>query len=134
MQHWYVYHSTETMGHGYASTGSSSVYSTTLQPKLCFGDVIWVVEGDMSSPRQFALVDCFKHENTKYPPFANGYDGFKLRILGKSLLKTPVPLQKEEEWFAHLHKNYITKQRFFRRLNDEPFVVAGLMKASGIEF
>lgn len=132
MQNWYVYHSTEKMGHSYAASDPSSVYSTTLQPKLCFGDVIWVVEGDKNSPRQFALADCFRYKDTKYPPFESGYDAFKLRLMGISLLQKPVPLRKEDEWFSNLHKKCITKQRFFERLSDE--AVAGLQKASGIEF
>lgn len=134
MQHWYVYHSAETMGHAYASTEPASVYSTTLQPKLCFGDALWVVEGDTNFPRQFALVDCFRYEDTKYPPFLGGYDGFKLRVIGTSLLKLPIPLKKEDDWFSRLHKMYITKQKFFSRLSDEPDVVAGLQKVSGVEF
>lgn len=134
LQHWYVYHSTETMRHSYASTGSSSVYSTTLQPKLCFGDAIWVIEGDTSTPRKFALVDCFRYEDTKYPPFSNGYDAFKLRVVGTSLLKHTIPLQKEGEWFSRLHSKYITKQRFFERLSSEPEVIVALQKISGIAF
>lgn len=133
MQHWYVYHSAETMGHSYASTGSSSVYISKAQPKLCFGDVIWVVEGDTSTPRNFALVDCFHYEDTKYPPFASSYKGFQLQVLGTSVLKAPIPMLKDDEWFSQLHAKYITKQRFFERLANAPQIIAGLQKVSGIE-
>lgn len=122
------------MGHSYAATGLSSVYSSRSQPKLCFGDAIWVIEGDTSSPRKFALVDCFRYKDTKYPPFSRDYDSFKLQILGSSLLKSSIPLRKEDEWFAHLHVKYITKQKFFELLATEPQVVAGFHKVSGIEF
>jgi hypothetical protein len=122
------------MGHSYAATGLSSVYSFKSHLKLCFGDSIWVIEGDTSSPRKFALVDCFRYKDTKYPPFSSGYDSFKLQIIGSSLLKSSIPLKKEDEWFAHFHAKYITKQKFFELLANEPQVVAGFQKVSGIEF
>ena len=122
------------MGHAYTKTGTASVYSTTLQPKLCFGDFLWVVEGDTSVPRQFALVDCLRYEDTKHPPFPAGYSDFKLRVIGTSLLKIPVPLKKEDDWFSRLHKRYITKQKFFSRLTGDPEVLAGLQQVSGVEF
>lgn len=135
MQHWYVYHSIETMKHAYATTGLCAVYSTKIQRQLCFGDAIWVIEGDMSTPRQFSLVDCFRYEDTVYPPFGNGYDEFKLCFIGKSsLLKKVVPLSKSKSWFDELHGRYITKQRFFSLLTSEPQVVAGLQDTAGIAF
>lgn len=68
MQHWYVYHSMNTMGHSYNSIGQSAAYSTKEQRKLCLNDVIWVIEGNMGNPKEFSLVDCFHYSSTDYPP------------------------------------------------------------------
>lgn len=130
--HWYVYHSQKAMGHSYASIGASVVYSTKKQPKLCLGDVVWVVEGDSSTPTEFALVDCFKVHMADTPPFPPGYGKFQLKAMGeRSLLSKPFRLGAEMEWFEELHSRYITKQRFFHSLGGEPNILDGLLTASG---
>ncbi|MBB5188533.1 hypothetical protein HNQ57_002815 [Zhongshania antarctica] len=114
MQHWYVYHSQETMSHPYASLGEHAVYSKQNQPKLCFNDVIWVVEGDSSTPKNFTLVDCFQYKNSEYPPFKAEYSAFKLKVSDTtSLLESAISLSKDIPWFEDLHQRFITKQRFF---------------------
>lgn len=130
MQHWYVYHSIETMGHPYES-GVSAVYTTSEQRKLCFGDIIWVIEGDIGKHKQFRLVDCFRNNEQKYPPFPIGYTKFRLKVSGEvSLLKGPIPLSKEYEWFSELHSKFITKQKFFNVLTLQ--ISDGLLNTSGI--
>lgn len=131
MQHWYVYHSVETMGYSYESLARSVVYSTSEQKKLCFGDVIWVIEGDSSKHKQFRLVDCFKNDEQKYPPFNGRYSKFKLEVSSKlSLIEEPITLNKESGWFLELHSKFVTKQRFFETL---PLSISnGLLSVSGI--
>jgi len=129
MQHWYVYHSTETMGHPYRSLGESAVFSKNEVPKLLLGDSIWVIEG----PKDFTLVDCFIYTETDDPPFRADYGGFKLKLAGdRSLLASELPLDKGNAWFKDLHSRFITKQRFFDRLTDEH--VEGLQVVSGVSF
>ncbi len=135
MQHWYIYHSVKTMRHDYATLGISAVYSKNNQPKLCLHDIIWVVEGSIEKPTQFRLVDCFQYSSNEYPPFSGDYAEFKLRILGKeSLLKDTVLLDTKVEWFSKLHKNYITKRKFFCLLSSEPDVIKGFQDASSVRF
>lgn len=131
LQHWYVYHSTEIMGYDYSSLKSSAVYSTSAQPKLCFNDVIWVIEGDKSNPKNFKLVDCFINKEQRYPPFSADYAQFKLKAIGeKSLIKEPIKLSKEDKWFAELHSRFITKQKFFSVLPQPIFIK--LLNVSGV--
>jgi hypothetical protein len=117
----------------YSSLGEPAVYSTTRQPKLCKGDVIWVVEGDDSQPMQFRIVDCFTLSHCddvpRHGPF---FSTFKLKCVGaKSLLTRPVELSKESmPWFRELHERFLTKQRFFDRLG--PAIVAGLVGTAAI--
>ena len=135
MQNWYVYHSEERMGHSYVSLDGHAVYSAANQPKLCFDDVIWVVEGDSNKPKSYYLVDCFHYRDTDYPPFPSGYSDFKLKVAGEgTLLNETVELSKGNEWFSTLHGKFITKQRFFSRMDEFPEVVAGLQDVSGISF
>ena len=120
------------MGYDYSSLESSAVYSTSNQQKLCFNDVIWVIEGDKSNPKKFMLVDCFINKEQKYPPFPAGYTQFKLKAIGEgSLIKEPVELSKEDEWFAQLHSKFITKQKFFTVLPQ--LIVEGLINVSSVK-
>jgi hypothetical protein len=135
MKHWYSYHSEKTMGHTYGSTGRSAMYLTRAQKKLEVGDIIWVVEGNIRIPARFSLVDCFKYDDAEFPPFAPSYSKFVIRILGyNSLLPSPVPLNRADKWFFTLHGRFITKQKFFSCLEEEPELVEGLCTASGIKF
>lgn len=135
MQHWYSYHSEKTMGHTYASAGGLSMYLTQASKKLESGDIIWVVEGNNNSPKLFFLVDCFKYVDAELPPFAPSYSRFAIRILGRhSLLRHPILLNHADKWFSDLHGRFITKQKFFHRLEKEPELVEGLCTASGIRF
>ena len=135
MRHWYSYHSEKTMGHTYASTGSSSMYLSRVPQKLEADDIIWVIEGDNRTPKRFSLVDCFEYSDTEFPPFAPSYSRFAIRILGHhSLLKGPVLLNRADKWFFDLHGGFITKQKFFSCLEGEPGLIAGLCTASGIKF
>jgi hypothetical protein len=120
------------MGYEYSSLGSSSVYSTTLQNKLCFGDMIWVVEGDASNPTNFRLVDCFKNKSQEYPPFPRDYSKFKLKVIGAhSLLNGPIVLNKDQEWFSELHAKFITKRKFFALLPSN--IVNGLISFANLK-
>jgi hypothetical protein len=133
MNHWLVYHSQRTMQHSYASLAEHAVYSTKEQTKLCFGDVIWVIEGSMFQPTQYSLVDCFRYTDTRYPPFPFPYSSFKLKILGKeSLLSGAVSLDIGSGWQRTVHSRFLTKQRFFVWLQNEPDIAAGLIAAAGI--
>ncbi|MEO7622688.1 MAG: hypothetical protein ABIS30_06440 [Gallionella sp.] len=131
VRHWYVYHSQKTMGHTYASLGKSGVYSTPPQPKLCINDKIWVIEGDVCTPTNFRIADCFHYLKTSHPPFAQQYADFKFFISGDSLLpKQSEVLSKESSWFAELHKKFITKQRFFASITDNAAIIDGLIAAT----
>ncbi len=57
--HWYVYRSRNAMKQSYASLGTPVVYSSKQQPRLCLGNVVWVVEGDDGSPVSYSVADCF---------------------------------------------------------------------------
>jgi len=131
--HWYVYHSRNAMRHTYASLGRSLVYSTKRQTKLCLGHYVWVIEGTESNPAAFSLVDCFKVTETDIPPFPPGYDQFQLKAAGdKSLLSGEIPLDAATGWFKDLHGRYITKQKFFHNLREEPAILEGLRATSGV--
>lgn len=132
--HWYVYHSQKTMKRSYASLGEPVVYSTKAQPKLCGGDVVWVVEGDMSNPVRFELADCFRVSAAECGPFTGDLANFKARAIGAaSLLPGTVSLTDIQPWFADLHQRYITKQKLFCALDKEATIVAGLVAASSIK-
>lgn len=126
MQHWYVFHSKTKMRCSYSSLGETAAYSSRKQPKLLLGDVIWIVEG----PGEFQLVDCFVHSNTDYPPLQHPFAEFALKAKGSSLLKSEMPLDDSFSWFKELRTRFITKQRFFARI--EAQVVDGLIKVSGV--
>ncbi|MFC1560720.1 hypothetical protein ACFL3W_02135 [Pseudomonadota bacterium] len=133
MKHWYVYHSQKTMGHSYESMAESAVYSTKQQPKLCIGDIIWVVEGNNNQPTGFSIADCFKHSRADYPSPYGAYSKYKLKVEGKSLLKNKnIGLEKHVPWFDQLHKGYITKQKFFVQIDNQKEVVKGLIDVSGV--
>lgn len=133
MNHWYVYHSQKTMRHSYKSLGESVVYSTKQQPKLGIGDMIWVIEGDMSKPTEFSLVDCFRYSEADQPSQYGDYSNYKLKIEGQSLLKNRnISLNKSIPWFGNLHNSYITKQKFFVQINSEKEIIKGLFNVSNI--
>lgn len=135
MKHWYSYHSEKTMGHTYASTGRSSMYLSRAPKKLEVGDFVWVIEGDIRTPTRFSLVDCFEYIDAEFPPFAPSYSRFGIRIFGyHSLLRSPVPLNRADKWFFALHSRFITKQKFFSCLEEEPELVEGLCTVSDIKF
>lgn len=125
--HWYVYHSRKTMGHPYIGLPGPVVYSSKLQPKLCLGDTVWVIEGDESTPVNYTLVDKFFVSSTDTPSPVGPYARFKLKVCGaKGLLTAGVPLISDMQWFSSLHGRYITKQRFFASLATEPDIERGL--------
>jgi hypothetical protein len=135
LRNWYAYHSQKTMKHSYASVGKSGMYLTREHSALCRGDIVWVVEGDLSNPTNYSLVDCFSYEEASYPPFSPEYSRFKIYIQGnKSFLRIPVSLDISVEWMTHLHGQYITKQKFFCPLHTEPKVQEGLSLVSGVKF
>ncbi len=131
--HWYVYHSQKSMGHAYAELGASVVFSSKSQPKLCHGDVVWVIEGNTDTPTRYAIADCFKVKSTDLPPFSGSYSDFKLKVNGeRSLLGVAVPLDTSASWFAELRDRFITKQRFFCALTDHRHIQDGLIATSGV--
>lgn len=133
MRHWYGYHSSKAMKHSYASVGSSAIYTSKTHESLALGDIVWVVEGDLCKTTNFQLVDCFRIAKVSKPPFAYSYEKYRLKLEGhRSMLPSPIPLNKRDSWFALLHAKYITKQRFFNELMPEPVVLTGLMGAANI--
>ena len=119
MADWYFYHSQNTMGQTYHISGESAVYSKLENKKLCFGDRIWVIEGDLGQPVRFSLVDCFIYAENIHPPFSSPFYGFRIKYRGESLKPPEVRLNKSDSpWFSQLHSKYITKQRFFERIID----------------
>jgi len=133
--HWYAYHSEKTMGYPYSSVGASGMYLKREPKNLLLGDIIWVIAGGVSTPTHFTLVDCFQHDRAERAPFSGRYSKFEIRVLGsRSLLRSPVRLSRNDEWFADLHARFITKQRFFVSLESEPDKVEGLSRVSGITF
>lgn len=125
--HWYVYYSRETMGHAYENLPGPVVHSSKLQPKLCLGDTVWVVEGDESTPVNYTLVDKLVVDSTDTPSPVGPYARFKLKVSGgKSLIAGAIPLTSDMHWFSSLHSRYITKQRFFASLGVEPEIERGL--------
>ena len=131
--HWYVYHSQKTMGRSYADLGGPMAFSTKNQTKLCHGDTVWVIEGDLATPANHAIADCFKVHSTNIPPLIGGHSDFKLQVIGyPSLLRGPVALDISAPWFSELHKRFITKQRFFCSLEDHQKIREGLADVSGV--
>lgn len=130
---WYVYHSQKKMGHSYRDLGAPIVFSTKVQRKLCHGHTIWVVEGDLSTPTNFTIADCFTVKGTDAPSRWGDYADFKLKVFGDtSLLRAPVPVDTSASWFEELHSRFITKQRFFCSLSEHPSISSGLATASGV--
>lgn len=129
--HWYVYHSQKAMECAYDRSSAPVVFSTREQPKLCHGDTIWVVEGDLETPTNFEIADCFIVQGTDGPPFATTNAKFKLKVIGeRSLLPKPISLNASASWFADLRDGFIKKQRFFCRLDAHPHIYEGLAKAT----
>jgi len=134
LKHWYGYHSEKTMGYPYAKVGRSAMYVTRPPSKLCIGDHIWVVEGDQHTPTRFTLVDCFVYSDAAHPPFDPSYSRFGIRILGThSILRSPIPLNRADRWFAELHSRFITKQKFFHQITSEREIVNGLCSTISIK-
>lgn len=127
---WYVYHSERTMGRSYESFGEPFVLSTRRRPKLCLGDVIWVVEGFGRPLAGFRLADCFAVRATE----ESAIPSFTLKVRGdESLIRSAIGLDPASmPWFASLHSRFITKQRFFNSLGSEPEISGGLRKVSGV--
>lgn len=131
--HWYVYHSQKTMGYAYAKLDAPTAFSTKNQRKLCHGDTVWVIEGDLSSPTNYAIADCFVVQSTDTSPFRGNHLQFKLKVTGeRSLIRGPVALDKSTLWFSELRERFITKQRFFCTLEDHQNIQDGLVAASGV--
>ncbi len=123
---WCVYHSEKKMGHPYSALAECAVFSKTEQKKLCFGDVIWVIQGGLDTPTNFTLVDCFEVQNFDYPPFKGAYSDFALKVLGESSMSESVVLDRSiDSWFSELHGKYLSKQRFFSAL-EEKEILQGL--------
>ncbi len=127
MRHWYVYHSKKAMGCSYSSLGESAVFSKFERPKLCLGDMVWVIEG----PGEFILVDCFRYQDTDYAPFPAPFSGFKLKFKGdSSLLPGALSLDKDWPWFEEFRKAYLSKQKFFGLLDED--LLANLSEKAGV--
>jgi hypothetical protein len=58
------------------------------------------------------------------------FGDFELKATGVSLIKGAIPLDASLPWFKELHSRYITKQRFFERV--EGPIVAGFQSLSGV--
>lgn len=137
MQHWYVYHSGKNTGYGYASLGKSAVYSRKPQNKLCFNDVIWVIESTDEEEPRFYLADCFHYTSTEYAHFPRGYEDFEQGVVGdKSLIDHAEPLQLDagRGWFKKLYTKYIAKHKVFQMLDHDAEIVQGLEQATGLSF
>jgi hypothetical protein len=133
MQHWYAYHSEKTMGHVYSSLPGSRMYVTQVPKQLEVGDWIWVIEGDARPTRRYTLVDCFEIAEIDRGPFGGAFARFGGKAVGQSSrLRFPAGLNRADAWFADLHGQFITKQKFFSRLADRPDIVKGLELAGGM--
>ena len=135
MQHWYVYHSDKTMGELYKLSNKASFYLQKVRAggaTLFKKDVVWVIEGDKSSPCQFKLADCFIYSELKEPPFKSSHSQFKYNILGTSLLENQIILDKKYEWFNQLHQEYIADRKFFYPLRNT--MIEGLKELSKLNF
>ncbi len=133
MQHWYAYHSEKAMGYAYSSLPGSRMYVTRDPKQMEVGDWIWVVEGDARNPQRYALVDCFDVAEVDRGPFGGAFARFGGKAVGhSSRLRFPVGLNRADAWFADLHGQFITKQKFFSRLGGRTDIVNGLKVASGI--
>ncbi|MCH8475937.1 MAG: hypothetical protein LAT55_12010 [Opitutales bacterium] len=133
MRNWYVYHSQKTVKNPYSSLAESTVFSKTSRRDLCIGDTFWVIEGDLSNPVNFTLVDCFTYTTSDYPPFPVEFSDFKYKFSGSSLLTgSPIALDKSMPWFEELHQKFISKQKFFNNISLEHNVVEGLRDIAGV--
>jgi hypothetical protein len=93
--------------------------------------MVWIVEGGLNTPTNYAIADCFAVRATDIPLFPYGYSKFKLKVLGdKSLLTAPVALDSSELWFSELRDRFITKRRFFCSLDAHPNIQGGFIAAS----
>ena len=110
MQHWFAYHSQNAMA-PYGTASTPGMYLKRHRKDLLIGDLIWVVEGDKSSPARFTLVDCFRYDAAEHPPFPAQYSKFAVRVWSpSSLLSRRIRLNKGDRWFNDLHARYLTKQ------------------------
>ena len=129
MRHWYVYHSNKAMGCSYSSLGESAVYSKLERPKLCFGDILWVIEG----PGEFTLVDCFRYQDTDYAPLPAPFSEFKLKFKGdSSLLPRALSLDNDWPWFEGFRKTHLSRQKFFGLLDED--LLAHLSEIAGVSY
>jgi hypothetical protein len=133
VRHWYVYHSQKTVKNTYSSLAESTVFSKSNRRDLCIGDIIWVVEGDLSNPVNFTLVDCFIYKTCDYPPFSLEFSDFKFKFSGTSLFSfNSIALDKSIPWVLDLHSRYLSKQKFFNNIAVERDVINGLLDVSGV--
>ena len=113
------------MGYSYPVKGAG-YFLSKMHKKLCFNDLIWVVEGS----GEFSLVDCFEYKDNRHPPFPGMVSDFEVKIIGEtSLLDLPVVLSKTKPWFKELHANYITKQKFFSAFENSSLIARGLKES-----
>ena len=60
-------------------------------------------------------------------PFSGDSARFGAKVVGvSSKLRFPSGLNRADKWFADLHSQFITKQKFFSRLGDHPEIVQGI--------
>jgi hypothetical protein len=130
MRHWYVYHSAETMGYRYGNPQPLRVFSAKKRPRLSIGDRIWLIEGVGQSPKRYFLSATFLCREVLQAPFPATFGTvspkFRYIFCGDGqAFGDAIPLARHD-WFADLHRRYLTKQRFFDEITDERAICDGL--------
>jgi hypothetical protein len=126
---WYIYHNAEGMGARYGKPDDNYVFSTSINKKICINDEVWIVEGVGTTPKKYYLAARFTYKTTSYPPFSSHNKGDNFKIMysgpGESYDSKYDLTDKQYPWFGSLHKDYITKQRFFNDISKLTDVVMG---------
>lgn len=134
-KHWLTYHKVDTKN-------KDSIYYYELPYPMVYAkqnkilktdDIVWMIQGESTgkSPVNFALVDCFIIHDRITPPsflsdeFVCAYDA------KRSLLPTPIEMNKTDPNWIVLHQGFLTKQGNLKELKSSLYTNA-LKEISGI--
>ena len=134
-KHWLAYHRVDV-------TEKDSIYYHELPSPMVYckknkllktDDIVWMIQGEFTGkpPVNFSLVDCFIVRDRITPPsflsdeFVCAYDA------KRSILHSPIEMNKTDpNWFV-LHQGFLTKQGNLQELKSSLYTNA-LKEISGI--
>jgi len=86
------------------------------------------MEDSTDTPTRYAVVGCFRYADTQYAPFRAPYNQFKFKAIGRTaLIDSSLNLDVSSGWPEprQMRDRFLSKQRFFVNLANEPEIVDG---------